>query len=204
MPAKVPGVTARVYRQTARAAAAEATRTRIVDAAFELFLEQWPDEVSLRGIAAEAGVALQTVVNHFGTKDAVFLAAIERFGESIEEIRHGVAPDDVRHAARVLAADYERHGDANVRALCVEHRFATIARGLAQGRGYHRDWVRRTFPGALAGLEGADWQRRLLALCAVTDVTTWKYLRRDHGLSQARTAATLEEMIEALYLDRRS
>jgi hypothetical protein len=44
----------------------------------------------------------------------------------------------------------------------------------------------------------------LLALCAVTDVTTWKYLRRDHGLSQARTAATLEEMIEALYLDRRS
>jgi hypothetical protein len=71
--------------------------------------------------------------------------------------------------------------------------------GLSEGRRYHRKWVERTFPGALAGLRGAGRTRRLMALCAVSDVTTWKYLRRDHGLSQARTAAVLQEMIEALY-----
>jgi hypothetical protein len=43
-----------------------------------------------------------------------------------------------------------------------------------------------------------------MALSAATDVTTWKYLRRDHGLSRARTAAVLQELIEALYPDRRS
>jgi AcrR family transcriptional regulator len=194
----------RVYRQSARATAAEATRERIIDAAFELFLARWYDEVSLRDVASTAGVALQTVVNHFGTKDAVFLAAIERYSERIGELRETVKPDDVPRAASVLAADYERHGDANIRALFVEHRFPLVAEGLDQGRRYHREWVERTFPGALAGLAGAGRARRLMALSAVTDVTTWKYLRRDHGLSQARTAAVLQEMIEALYPERRS
>jgi AcrR family transcriptional regulator len=197
-------VTTRVYRQSARAAAAEATRERIVEAAFDLFLERWYDEVSLRDVASTAGVALQTVVNHFGTKDAVFLTAIERYSDSINALRDQVAPDDVAHAAEILAKDYERHGDANIRALTVEHRFPAIANGLADGRRYHRKWVEHTFPGALAGLSGAARTQRLMALSAATDVTTWKYLRRDHGLSQARTAAVLRELIEALYPDRRS
>ena len=197
-------MTTRVYRQSARAAAAEATRERIVDAAFELFLEHWFDEVTLRGVASAAGVALQTVVNHFGTKDALFLAAVERYSESIRALRDTVAPDDVAHAARILAADYERHGDANVRALSVAHRIPALARGLADGRRFHCEWVERTFPGALAGLSGAARTRRLMALSAATDVTTWNYLRRDHGLSEARTAAVLQELIEALYPERRS
>ena len=194
----------RQYRQTARAAAAEATRKGIVDAAIELFLEHWFDEVTLRDVAARAGVALQTVVNHFGTKDELFLGAIARFTETVEEVRYRAEPDDVRHAAEVLVLDYERTGDANVRALFVEDRMPAIARGLAEGRTVHRAWVERTFPGALAGVDGAERERRLLALCAVTDVTTWKYLRRDHGLSRTRTAAVLQEMIEAHYPPRRS
>ena len=197
-------MTTRVYRQSARAAAAEATRERILDAALELFLVRWFDEVSLRDVASQAGVALQTVVNHFGTKDALFLAAVERYSQSIQDIRNSAAADDVGGAARVLAADYERHGDANIRALFLEHRFPALASALAEGRRWHHEWVERTFPGALAGLSGAARTQRLMALSAATDVTTWKYLRRDHGLSQARTAAVLQELIEALYPDRRS
>jgi len=197
-------MTTRVYRQSARAAAAEATRERIVDAAYELFLARWFDEVGLRDVASSAGVALQTVVNHFGTKDGLLLAALERYSDSIGALRDQVEPDDVPHAAEILATDYERHGDANIRALFVEHRYPAIAKGLGEGRRFHREWVERTFPGALAGLRGAERTRRLMALCAVSDVTSWKYLRRDHGLSQARTAAVLQEMIEALYPERRS
>ena len=197
-------MTTRVYRQSARAAAAEATRERILDTAFKLFLARWFDEVSLRDVASGAGVALQTVVNHFGTKDGLLLAAIERYGDSIRALRDQVAPDDVPHAAEILATDYERHGDANIRALFVEHRYPAIAEGLAEGRRSHREWVERTFLGALAGLRGVERTRRLMALCAASDVTTWKYLRRDHGLGQARTAAVLQEMIEALYPERRS
>jgi AcrR family transcriptional regulator len=194
----------RSYHQSARAAATEATRERIVDASFELFLERSYDEVGLRDVAFGAGVALQTVVNHFGTKDAVFLAAVERYSERIRSLRDQVAPDEVAHAAEILAEDYEHHGDANIRALAVEHRFPAIADGLADGRRYHREWVERSFPGALVGLSGAERTRRLMALSAATDVTTWKYLRRDHGLSRARTAAVMQELIEALYPKRRS
>jgi AcrR family transcriptional regulator len=196
-------VSLRPYRQTARAAAADATRRRVVDAAIELFLERWYDDVTLRDVAAAAGVALQTVVNHFGSKDGLFLATIERLRATIEEARGGAEPDDVRGAVAVLVSDYERMGDANVRALLVEDRIPAMAQALAEGRSFHRDWVERTFPGALRGRSGAARERRLLALCAALDVTTWKLLRRDHGLSRARTAAVMQETIEALYPDGR-
>jgi AcrR family transcriptional regulator len=196
-------VTGRAYTQTARAAATDATRARIVEAAMELFLERWFDDVTLRDVAAAAGVALQTVVNHFGSKDGLFLACIDRFRESIEVTRNRAEPDDVPGAVAVLVSDYEHMGDANVRALAVEDRIPAIAQALEQGRGFHREWVERTFPGALAGLGRADRERRLLALCAALDVTTWKLLRRDQRLSRARTAAVMQEMTAALYPDRR-
>jgi AcrR family transcriptional regulator len=197
-------VSVRTYRQTARAAATDATRARIVEAAMELFLERWFDDVTLRDVAAAAGVALQTVVNHFGTKDGLFLACIDRFRAQIEAIRNQAEPDDIRGAVAVLVSDYERMGDANVRALSVEDRIPALAHALAEGRSFHRQWVERTFPGALSGLFGAARERRLLALCAALDVTTWKLLRRDQGLGRARTAAVMQEMIEALYRNGRN
>ena len=164
--------TTRSYRQTVRAEAAEATRRRVVDAALELFLERWIDDVTLRDVASAAGVALQTVVNHFGSKEGLFLAAIARFRETVEEVRYTAKPDDVAGAARVLVKDYERTGNASIRALAVEDRIPAIAQGLAEGRTMHREWVERTFPGVLDGLSAAERERRLLALCAATDVTT--------------------------------
>ena len=65
---------------TTRAAAAEATRERIVEVALEAFSTRWYDEVTLRGVARDAGVALQTVRNHFASKDELFRAAVERIG----------------------------------------------------------------------------------------------------------------------------
>ena len=57
-----------------RAAAAEVTRERILAAASEAFMRGWYDDVTLRDIAADAGVALQTLVNHFGGKETLFAA----------------------------------------------------------------------------------------------------------------------------------
>ena len=136
----------------ARAAAAEATRDRIVDSAIELFIVRRYEDVTLREISKAAGVALQTVVNHFETKENVLLAAIDRFGAQVEELRGAVAPGDVRAAAAVLVTDYERVGEANLRLVALEDSVPAVAAMLAQGRAQHRAWVERTFPGALAGL----------------------------------------------------
>jgi AcrR family transcriptional regulator len=189
--------TTRPYRQTARAAAAQATRERIIDAAYELFVERWYDEVTLREVAARADVALQTVVNHFGTKDGVFEAAIPVYEQKIRA-RRSVAPDDIDAAITALVGDYEEMGDANIRALALEHRHPTLAEGLSRGRRAHREWVEQTFPALVGGRRGADRQRRIAQLAVATDVETWKLLRRDHGLSRRQTETAIKELIQGM------
>src|SRR4051812_28454093 len=133
--------TSRQYRMEARATAAEATRERILDVAYTQFTQRWYDEVTLRDLAKEAGVALQTVVNHFGTKENLFFAVTERFSASIAETRGGVAADGIPGAAAALVEDYEETGDTNLRALALEDRVPALAEVLAIGRRIHREWV---------------------------------------------------------------
>ena len=66
------------YRQTARAAAAAATRERILEVATEHFLARYYDDVTLAAIAKEAGVSQQTVINHFASKEGLLEAAADR------------------------------------------------------------------------------------------------------------------------------
>jgi len=74
-----------------------------------------------------------------------------------------------------------------------------MAAVLALGRAFHRAWVERAFPAALAGLRGAARERRVAQLIADTDVYTWKLLRRDLGLGERQTAAAIIEMVEAMH-----
>ena len=66
------------YRLGKRAVTQDRTRQRITGAAERLYLERWYDDVSLREVAGEAGVALQTVVNHFGSKGGLLAAVSYR------------------------------------------------------------------------------------------------------------------------------
>jgi AcrR family transcriptional regulator len=182
-----------------RAAAMEATRERILNAACEAFLTSWYDDVTLREVAAAADVALQTVVNHFGTKEALYGAAVERISDAIEARRYSVEPGDVEGAVAALIDDYDRTGDFTLRSLAEEGRLPVVGPGLARGRRGHQDWVAHVFPRALTGLRGAVRQRRLAQLVAVTDVYTWKLLRRDKGLSRDQTVLAVRELVEALH-----
>jgi AcrR family transcriptional regulator len=184
-----------------RAAAAEATRGRIIDAALLAFTTEWYDDVTLRGIAADAGVALQTLVNHFGTKEALFGVAVERFGERIEAARAAVAVGDIPGAITTLVDDYDESGDAIIRMLALEDRIAVLPPVLKRGRREHEQWVERVFAAALERLREAERARRIAELVAVTDVYTWKLLRRDKGLTRKQTILAVREMVEALHND---
>lgn len=181
-----------------RAVAAEATRERILDAACDAFLGSWYDDVTLRDVAAAAEVALQTVVNHFGTKESLYAAALERIGDAVEARRYEVEPGDVAGAVTALVDDYDRTGDFMLRTLAEEERRTVVASGIARGRRGHQDWVEHIFPAALAGLAGATRRRRLAQLVTVTDVYAWKLLRRDKGLSRDQTILAIRELVEAL------
>ena len=145
---------ARPYRMTNRAAAQKATREAIAASGLELFLARPFDDVTLREIAAGAGVTHQTVVNHFGSKEGVLAAAATTFRGQVEDVRAGAEPDDVPGAVAVLMADYERTADANARLLAVEERVPAVRDVLDEGRRFHRGWVERTFPGAIADRTG--------------------------------------------------
>ena len=186
-----------------RAAAAEATRDRILDAACDAFLVSWYDEVTLRDVAAAADVALQTVINHFGTKELLYGAAVERIGKAIQSRRYDVEPGDIEGAVAVAIDDYDRTGDFMLRMLAEEGRLEVVGPGLARGRRGHQDWVKHVFPAALASLRGAARRRRLAQLIALTDVYTWKLLRRDRGLSRDQTVLAVRELVEALQTSSR-
>ena len=116
----------RPYRMRARAAATEETRTKIVEAAIKAFLAGWYDEVALRHVADEAGVALQTVVNHFGTKEQLFAAGVETLHARIEALRDTATPDDLDAAVAVVVDHYETTGDGMIRALAMEDRVPAL------------------------------------------------------------------------------
>ncbi len=183
----------------ARAATTEQTRARIMDAATESFLAGWYDEVTLRDVAAQAGVALQTVVNHFGTKEQLFSEGVEALHERIETQRAAATPDDLDGALSILVQHYEVTGDAAIRALALEDRVPALKPVLTGGRQSHRAWVERIFAATLADVpSGAQRRRALAAHIAALDVYMWKLLRRDLGLSRAATTAAMRDLVTGL------
>jgi hypothetical protein len=99
---------------------------------------------------------------------------------------------------RVLLEHYEEYGERVLTLLALEHRSPAAAEVVAQGRLLHRSWCERVLGPALAGLDAAARARRLAQLVAVTDVLTWKLLRRDAGLSRADVELALRELLQPL------
>jgi AcrR family transcriptional regulator len=185
--------TARPYSMDLRAAAAEATRERILSVAAQLFLEHWYDDVTLAAVAEQAGVSGQTVVNHFGGKEQLAAAAHQRLSEDIVSRRYTPEAGDVPALVEAVVEDYETTGDAVVRLLALEEKVPSLHAILARGRAGHREWVETMF--------GAP--ELLPELIVATDVYTWKLLRRDQALSRDETVAAMLRIVQAL-LERRT
>jgi AcrR family transcriptional regulator len=183
----------RRYRMKARAETAEATVRAIIAAARALFAGQPYDQVSLPDIAGRAGVTVQTVLRRFGSKEELFAAAAQQRSGQIRADREAAPPGDLTH----LVAHYERWGDEQAFLLAQEARVAAIRAITDAGRRYHRGWVAAAYGSVLATLPPATRRRKLAQLTAVTDLATWRLLRRELGLGQDQTAAAIAELVEA-------
>jgi AcrR family transcriptional regulator len=182
----------------ARADAARATAMRVLDEAVELFTDRAYEDVSLEEVAERARVTKRTVLRRFGSKEELFVAAM---GQAVEEMlthRDAAPVGDIRGSVANVVAHYERWGANRLRLLSEEDRIPIVAENVQGGRRYHWSWVERTFAPLIDGRRGAARKRRIAALVALTDVYTWRLLRRDLGLSRAETQRTLVEMIEKL------
>ena len=78
---------------------AEATRRRIIDAAYELFYRKGYARVGVDAVAAQAGVTKRTLHAHFGSKDRLLAAMLE--------VHHGLALDRIRRWSERLSGSAE-------------------------------------------------------------------------------------------------
>lgn len=188
----------RRYQMSARAEAAQATGERILDAAIELFWERPSDQIPLTAVAKRSGVTVQTIIRRFGNKEGLIAAASAREAMRVAESRSVATPGNLVEVVDNLIAHYEELGDGVIRLLAEEAGSPALARLAQQGRLVHRQWCERAFGPFLEPLPSAVRARRLAQFVAVSDVYTWKLLRRDSGLSRRETAAATFEILVAL------
>lgn len=185
----------RVYRQTARAAAAEQLKQRVATAFHKLLLSRWVDEITLDDVAASAGTTRQTVIRLFGGKEGL-LEAMAAIVEAQAEPRLQLPQDaSMRQALRALIEHYEVTGDLVIRLLAQEERHPALRPILELGRREHRAWVAKWFGGTLKGVEG---ERQVTRLVVATDVYTWKLLRRDFGNTEKEVTVLMAGLLERI------
>lgn len=181
----------------ARAAAAEATRERILAAALELLKSRLRSDIRLEDIAQRARVSVQTVLRVFGTRVQLLDEALDAVVQEIAEELRPAEPGDVEAAVRTWFDHYERLGDVVVRSLA-EESDPEVQPIVRIGRARHRQRVERLFAPLLADRPAAKRARLVDALVCVCDVYTWKLLRRDMGRSRREAEATMALMVTSV------
>ena len=188
----------RPYRMSTRAATAEDTGQRIVRAAVALYMERWLEDLTLEEVAARAGVTVQTVLRRFGSKAGLVAAAGDTVRHEVISQRSMAPVGDIAGAVAILLDHYEAVGDLSLRTLAQEERHEALHRLTDLGRAVHRGWVETTFAPFLHGASPASRERLVSKLVVVTDVYTWKLLRRDRGLDREQVEQMIVEMVSAL------
>ena len=181
---------------TARAEAAAETRRRILQATVDEHSERRVADISLGDIAARAGVSVQTVLRHFGSRSGLVEAAmVFGQGQVIEQRR---APaGDVSAAVRALVDHYERDGATALLMLAQEDTEPLMARITSEGKLLHRTWVSDVFAPYLPPA-GKRREELVDLLVVATDVYAWKLLRRDRGLSRFDTENRISSLVRAV------
>jgi AcrR family transcriptional regulator len=192
-------MTPRRYAMRARAAATEATRERVVDAAMRRHARNGVRATSWQAIAAEAGVSPATVYRHFPASSDLIRACARRVFDivrppTIEEasVQFALiddAADRFAHLARESAHCYQR-GEGWLHAA---HRERDFDPDLAAAVSLIQDTLHVLVDAAARKRLGAGAHATLFTLC---DFPYWKALV-DNGLRHSTAERTLIDLIRA-------
>lgn len=182
----------RAYDMTKRSRRARKTAERIVDATERLLADGPIGDLTLQAIADGAGVTVQTVLRHMGSRDGCFQAVGERLQERVAAQRGDSEPGDVDAAIHGLMDHYEAEGRLVLNLLAQEgHGDPLVVEAVRKGRDHHRAWALRCFGPHLTDPP----EEAIDALVAATDLYVWKLLRLDLGRSREATEVVLARLV---------
>lgn len=170
----------------------------ILDACDAVFLPDPGRSFTLEEVAGRAGTTVQTVLRHFGSKSGLMAAAAQRGMAGTQAGRDQVPTGDLRAVALYLGRHYEEVGDMVLGMLTFEAQGPDLASIVERGGEMHRAWVERVLGPLIEGVPPAERPRRVAVLVAVTDLLTWKVLRKEQGLEQHEYQRSVHELLEAL------
>ena len=201
-------MTTRKYTQQARAAAADETRRRILEATRDRLRAAPSEPLSIDRVAQAAGVARSTVYLVFGDKAGLFEALGQDvlvrtgFQRIVDAVALPDARDAVLEALRAAASVYAADRDVSrtiysmwsLDPESVRRAFEVVERGRAEGQ--RRLAERLAEEGFLSPGVSVDEAADVLWVIGSFDAFDQLYSGR--GLSAARTADLLVEMSESL------
>lgn len=187
--------TRRAYRSPHRSEAAARTRDAIVRAAVDLHAR---GVVTIAAVAAQAGVAVPTVVRHFPTREDLFGACTRHAAAHTAYPSPGelaAIADPRARVARAVRETYRMH--ESTFGLCwTGYRLAGESRAMEQAlAGYQA--VVDALADALLADTTADAPARGFVR-AVLGALAYRALRTDGGLSEAQAVASTTQAIARL------
>ncbi|MFG2794537.1 TetR/AcrR family transcriptional regulator [Streptomyces sp. NPDC048419] len=191
---------ARPYTMRARAASAESTRSRVLEAAVQQLKGRLRSDIRLNDVASQADVTVQTVLRLFGSKAELFRRALDAVLQEMRDDLDQAEPGNVTDAVRTWFDHYEQFGDVVIANLADEHDPA-VAPVVRIGRERHRERVETVLEPQLRRFAAGERERVVNALVCMSDVYTWKLLRRDMQRPRHEAEATLEMMINSVLGD---
>jgi AcrR family transcriptional regulator len=185
----------RTYEMRVRAESTIKTREQIMDAVIDLSEEKLSLEIVLADVAERAGVSVQTLLRHFGSRSGLFEQAQSRQVEQVRAER-ATPVGDAAAAVRTIVVFYDRLGEWSLRLQAQEHSDPLSRQTVELGRRVHREWVEEVFAPQLAGRR--DREELVDLLVVATDVLTWKILRHDGGMDRSTTCERMLRLVHAI------
>ena len=187
-------MTRRTYQLGRRAESAEETRRRLVQAAFELHVEQGVAATTMKQIADRAGVGVGTVYHHFQTIDDTVQACGQMVTATYPSPTEGLfagVPTMKERLARLARALFAWYDEVALDVIRADRDRVAIIRKYVEDEEAHRTELARA---ALAPF--AVDRDLILVSAALLDVGTCRSLQRV-GLTRDQAADTIADVIHA-------
>jgi len=187
-----------------RHARADRSRTAVLDALVELISSgQVPTTAD---VAAAAGLSERSLFRHFDNRDALFLAAVDRFVEEIlpkvvEIPPEGPLDDRLQRFVTTRGDLYDEISPLRRAGPVYAARSEALRLRIIDVRDFFRQQIAWTFGPELSGLSKSGRADLLDVLDALLDWTTWDQLRTLRGASTKRTCDLLVRSASVLIAD---